>query len=77
MSEAKEHLLGEEYELESEDNPAGSDVALHRNTSDTSFVKSPSLKKYLTLAAYAWAALCTIPALLFFIRLASHVCTVK
>jgi len=78
MSEVKEHLLGDEHELEFEDSPTGSensgnDDTLYHRTAD--FLKSPSLARYLTLAAYVWAALCTIPALIFFIRLANHVCS--
>jgi len=69
MSEVKEHLLGDEHELEFEDAPSGNDTKV-----TTNFFKSPSLARYMAIAAYSWAALCTIPALIFFIRLANHVC---
>jgi len=73
MSEVKEHLLGDEQELEFEDSPTDDDNTVYHWV--TNFLKSPSLARYLTITAYVWAALCTIPALIFFIRLANHVCT--
>lgn len=77
MSEVKEHLLGDEHELEFEDSPTGNENTGNHDTlydRTTNFLRSPSLARYFTIAAYVWAALCTIPALIFFIRLANHVC---
>jgi len=77
MSDVKDHLLGGEHKLEFEDGPARDGTSARRQTFIPSFLKSPSLQIYVTIAAYTWAILCTIPALLFFVRLADHVCSVR
>lgn len=71
MSESKERLLDDRESFDYDDSTVESHDELRRKLSNISFTDSPSLRKYLTIAAYAWAALCTIPALLFLVQLVS------
>jgi hypothetical protein len=72
MSESREHLLTEAESSYRDSSSPDDRLPLRRRVSEASFTKSPSLWKYARLAAYTWAALCTVPALLFLVDTASR-----
>lgn len=71
MSESKERLLDGRESFDYDDSTVEDHEELRRKVSNLSFTDSPSLRRYLTIAAYAWAAVCTIPALMFFVQFVS------
>jgi len=67
---SKEHLLGDaESSYHDDSSSFNDDHSESRRLSNSSITKSPSFWRYLTIAAYSWAALSTIPAVLYGVQL--------
>jgi hypothetical protein len=72
MSESKEHLLADAESSYHDASTADEHLSLHRQMSGAGLTKSLSFWKCLRIAAYTWAVLCTVPALLFLVDTISN-----
>jgi len=75
LDTSKEHLLSDAESSSYHDDSSSSndDHSEERRLSYSSITKSPSFWRYLTIAAYSWAILCTVPAVLYGVNLVADV----